>query len=174
MKPRDAHGLIGFTEHDLYVDPTDLFVAGLCNGISRVGVFSCFRYHPKLKYCEENWFDAKIVTPNQRKLSAEARKDTENVLLSRSCKLLVHETCHLLGMGHCVYMDCCMNGSGHLEEDFRQSMFLCPVDLRKLAHLLEFDPIQRYKLMKEFFTEHYSRKEVDWLEDVIQTFSVDF
>lgn len=165
IKPKDAHCLIGFTEMDLYADETDLFVAGLCSGWSRVGVFSCFRYHPNLKYSEEFWYDAKLK-PNKSSASNEA----DNLVVTRSCKLLVHETCHLLGMGHCVFMDCCMNGSGHLEEDFRQAMFLCPIDLKKLAFLLDFDPIERYKKMREFFAKHNSIKEFKWLDDVIATF----
>ena len=166
IKPNDASCLIAFTEYDLYADFTDLFVAGLCDGDLRVGVFSCFRYHPKLKYCEENWFDAKIA---KNKLDKDA-SSIYNVMLERSCKLLVHETCHLLGLEHCVYMDCCMNGSGHLEEDFRQSMFLCPVDLKKLSLIIDFDPIDRYERMREFFVKHYSKKELEWLDKVISEF----
>ena len=168
LKPKDAHCLIGFTECDLYADDTDLFVAGLCCGYSRVGIFSCFRYHPKLKYSDEFWHEAKI---SQRYTSDEiVANSIQNLLVSRSSKLLVHETCHLLGFGHCAYMDCCMNGSGHLEEDFRQSMFLCPIDLRKLSHLIDFDPIERYKKMKDFFVYNHSQREIDWLDDVIRTF----
>ena len=37
---------------------------------------------------------------------------------------------HLLGMAHCVHFACCINGSGHLAEDFAQPMFLCPICLR--------------------------------------------
>jgi archaemetzincin len=158
----------------LYADDTDLFVAGLCCGFSRVGIFSCFRYQPKLKYSEEFWYDAKLESKTKSKSSdspeATSKKDMDNLLVSRSCKLLVHETCHLVGMGHCVFMDCCMNGSGNLAEDFRQSMFLCPIDLRKLAHILKFDPIERYKKMRHFFLKFNSKKEIDWLNDVIETF----
>ena len=150
----------------MYADDTDLFVAGLCCGFSRVGIFSCFRYQPKLKYSEEFWYDAKIDS----KSKSMVKKEVENLLVSRSCKLLVHETCHLVGMGHCVFMDCCMNGSGNLAEDFRQSMFLCPIDLRKLAHILNFDPIERYRKMRDFFFKFNSKKEIDWLNDVIETF----
>ena len=40
---------------------------------------------------------------------------------------------HLLGMAHCVHFACCMNGSGHLAEDFAQPIFLCPVCLRDVC-----------------------------------------
>ena len=38
--------------------------------------------------------------------------------LQRSCRLLVHEICHLFCIDHCIFHACCMNGSGHLQEDF--------------------------------------------------------
>ena len=158
IKPKDSCGLIGLTEHDLYVENSDLFVAGLCNGDSAVGVFSSFRYNPRIRFNDENWFDVSEV---------EA-KNSDSILLTRTCKLMVHETCHLLGIDHCIYMDCCMNGSGHLEEDFRQSMFLCPVDLKKLNFIFDFDIIERYKNLKEFFKKHKCKKEIKRLEDLIK------
>ena len=30
----------------------------------------------------------------------------------------MHEIAHLLGVDHCIWYSCCMNGSGHLSEDF--------------------------------------------------------
>jgi archaemetzincin len=101
IKPHDAHCLIGFSETDLYVDDSDLFVAGLCDGSLRVGMFSCFRYNPTLSYSEEFWFKVQL----KKKIQMD-----QGLLATRSAKLLVHETCHLLGFEHCVYMDCCMNG----------------------------------------------------------------
>eukprot|EP00118_Oscarella_pearsei_P004823 m.21161 g.21161 ORF g.21161 m.21161 type:complete len:75 (+) comp28147_c0_seq1:1433-1657(+) len=50
-------------------------------------------------------------------------KERKRLILQRSCKLLVHELSHLLGVDHCVFYDCCMNGSGHLEEDFSGSIY---------------------------------------------------
>lgn len=158
IKPKDAHCLIGFTEFDFYSESSDLFVAGLCDGALRVGAFSCFRYDPALRYSEEFWYKTR---------KSNAKKEDSTLLVTRSCKLLVHETCHLLGFDHCVFMDCCMNGSGHLKEDFRQSMFLCPIDLRKLSYLIEFDPIERYEKLKGFFSRIQSNDEVEWLSKTI-------
>lgn len=70
-------------------------------------------------------------------------------------------------MEHCIYLNCCMNGSGHLEEDFEQSMFLCPIDLKKLALIVDFDLVVRYKQMKQFFDKHNAVKESQWLSSVI-------
>ena len=158
IKPKDAHCLIGFSEIDFYADSTDLFVAGLCHGNQYVGAFSCFRYNPTLKFSEEFWWDYK---------TKNVKKNETNLLLTRSCKLLVHETCHLLGIDHCVFMDCCMNGSGHLKEDFRQAMFLCPIDLKKLAYLIQFDPVERYKKLQNFFKRIKSINELKWLTKTI-------
>lgn len=104
-----------------------------------------------------------------RRTNRTTGDDLASILLVRSCKLLVHETCHLLGMEHCIYLNCCMNGSGHLEEDFEQSMFLCPIDLKKLALIVDFDLVERYKQMREFFDKHNAPKESEWLTNVINT-----
>lgn len=158
IKPKGALSLIGFTEYDIYIDESDLFVAGLCNGYLKVGVFSIFRYMPKLNYSEENWYDYSLSNDFSHKK-----------WLLRSCKLMVHETCHLLGFGHCVYKDCCMNGSGHLKEDFRQSMFLCPIDLKKLWLLLNFDIKKRYELLRQFFDLRKCNQESKLLTKILKS-----
>lgn len=164
LKPKDSCGLIGFTEYDLYAEESDLFVAGLCNGRLGVGVFSCIRYEPRLKYSEEDWFKIKIVKGKRNNLQSNY-----TTLLTRSCKLLTHETCHLLGFGHCIYMNCSMNGSGHLEEDFRQTIFLCPVDLKKLMIVLDFNITERYSKMKKFFDNHQALEESKWIQKVLES-----
>jgi predicted Zn-dependent protease len=161
IKPMDSNCLIAFTDIDLYSEESDLFVAGLCDGQMRVGTFSCYRYNPCLKYSEEKWYESKI---GNNKLKS---KKLSNLLLLRSSKLLVHETCHLLGIDHCVFFDCCMNGSGHLDEDFRQSMFLCPIDLKKLWMIFEFDIKQRYLDMLDFFEKHNCEEELNKLRKII-------
>ncbi|KAK3592952.1 hypothetical protein CHS0354_036811 [Potamilus streckersoni] len=134
--PSDAICLIALTMFDLYGDETDLFVAGMAAGNQRVAVFSLYRYDPSLSFSKENWYE---VEPDK----TVSKKDKISLLLQRGSKLLVHEICHLLGIDHCIYFDCCMNGSGHLAEDFRQSMHLCPVDLHKLHILVGFDVVER-------------------------------
>ena len=57
-----------------------------------------------------------------------------------------------------------MNGSGHLGEDFEQSMHLCPVDLRKLQTLIGFDVLERYQKLKEFFVKHKLDTEKEWTD----------
>ena len=85
---------------------------------------------------------------------AAAMDEEECVLLQRCCKLLVHEIGHLLGVGHCIHYACCMQGSGHLLEDFEQPSFLCPVCLHKMHALFHFDVHSRYEALAAFCEEH--------------------
>ncbi|KAK2143447.1 hypothetical protein LSH36_839g02006 [Paralvinella palmiformis] len=155
--PDDAICLLGLTMYDLYEDDADLFVAGMAAGNHRVGLFSLFRYNPRLAFSKEYWYD---IT----EIDSILKIPHNELMLQRGCKLVVHEICHLLGIDHCIFYLCCMNGSGHLEEDFRQPMFLCPIDLRKLHQLCGFDIIQRYEQLRGFFGKHHMEKECLWLE----------
>merc|ERR1711862_1072340 len=65
--------------------------------------------------------------------------------------------CHMLGMRHCRHYACLMNaGDACLtEDDMGNSMFLCPICLRKLMFVLSKspagkpDPFARYSAMLE-------------------------
>ncbi|KAJ7369385.1 metallopeptidase [Desmophyllum pertusum] len=92
---------------------------------------------------------SKQLDPLKKKQVSSAEVNTTQ----RSCKLLVHEIAHLFGVNHCIWFSCCMNGSGHLSEDFAQPIYLCPVDLHKLQHLCGFDVVDRYRKLLEFFQE---------------------
>lgn len=153
--PDDAICLMVLTMSDIYDTPPDLFVAGLAAGNHRVGVFSLRRYNPTLTFSKEHWYQ---ITETNAGIG-----QIERTVLQRSCKLLVHEVAHLLGVDHCIWYSCCMNGSGHLAEDFRQSMHLCPVDLRKLQHLCGFDVVKRYQRLAGFFRTHKLAEEEKWV-----------
>lgn len=155
--PDDALCLIGLTMFDLYEENPDLFVAGLAAGNQRVGVFSFFRYNPTLTFSTEFWYD---IERSQRMALAEQRQS----ILHRSCKLVVHEVCHLLGIDHCIWFSCLMNGSGHLREDFSQPMTLCPVDLHKLQTLCGFDVVDRYAGLQRFFRRCGLQREAEWVD----------
>lgn len=163
VMPPDAICLMALTMCDIYDTPPDLFVAGLAAGNHRVGVFSLRRYAPSLTFSSEHWHQ--ISKKDSRMLSQQQELRT---MLQRSCKLLVHEVAHLLGLDHCIWYSCCMNGSGHLAEDFRQSMHLCPVDLRKLQSLCGFDVVKRYQRLQEFFRTHGLVEEEMWVKERIR------
>lgn len=155
--PNDAHCLVAITLHDFYSDESDLFIAGLANGNCRVAAFSFFRYDPRLEHSEELWYDWKLKKTKSKLMS--------EIILLRSCRLLTHEIGHLLGIDHCIYYGCLMNGSGHLEEDFSQPLFLCPIDLRKLFRLVGFDVMRRYEQMLQFCTDNGFDEESKQLEN---------
>ena len=157
--PADALFVVALTMEDLYDENPDLFVAGMAAGNHRVGMFSFHRYDPAITFSPEHWYDVK-----RKKTAAVKRREHKRLVLQRSCKLLVHELAHLLGVDHCIWYDCCMNGSGHLQEDFRQSMFLCPVDLNKLQRLCGFDVVARYRGMMGYFGRHELEEERGWVE----------
>ena len=156
--PDDALCTIALTMSDLYEENPDLFVAGMASYRHRVGVFSFCRYDPSVKFSSEFWHE---ITYTKDKWLPEQKK---KMLLVRCCRLLVHEILHTLGISHCIYYECCMNGSGHLEEDFRQPMFLCPVDLHKLTHLCGFNVVQRYHKLRTFFEKLDLVNEVQWID----------
>lgn len=62
-------------------------------------------------------------------------------------KVMVHEITHMFGVKHCIYYDCCMNGSNHYDEFKARTLLLCPVCLRKLQASIKFDILQRYKAL---------------------------
>jgi archaemetzincin len=78
----------------------------------------------------------KETVVEEEELPAPARAARLKVMLRRACRLFVHEALHLLQFKHCIYHPCCMNGSGHLAEDDRQPLTLCPVDTRKLCEVM--------------------------------------
>ena len=67
----DAFCVMGITMEDLYSHQSDLFVAGMAAGGSKVAVFSFLRYHPHLSYSEELWHDyVSVVTAHPAAYSA--------------------------------------------------------------------------------------------------------
>ena len=89
---------------------------------------------------------------------------------------LLWNTCYLIGsttnyFGVQSYKLICLRENvqlnlsfaGHLDEDFRQPMYLCPVDLRKLQTLCGFNIVDRYQGLYGFFRKHGMAEEADWM-----------
>lgn len=140
--PSDAAWVLGVTAHDLYPHDTWSFVFGEALLGERVGVFSVARYDPA--------FYGKPT-------------DDPALLLRRSCKVLAHEGSHMFGVQHCVFFNCLMNGSNHLEESDRRPLHVCPVDLRKLQWALGFDLAERYRGLMAFWRETGVDDEAEWI-----------
>merc|ERR1712205_156866 len=92
----------------------------------------------------------------------------EKIMLRRCCKTIAHEIGHMHQIGHCVYYDCMMNGSGHLQEDFQQSMHLCPVDLKKLDFIIgNGNILKRYENLLSFYEQQGWNGDADWITNRI-------
>jgi archaemetzincin len=56
----------------------------------------------------------------------------------------------MFGIQHCVFFNCLMNGSNHLDESDQRPLHLCPVCLRKLHHSIRFDLSWRSLALLDF------------------------
>jgi archaemetzincin len=144
--PKDAFCLLAITMEDLYPEPSWNFVFGQALLRGRIGVYSFARYDPAF-YGEKRG------------------SDYEEVLLRRSCKILVHETAHMFGLHHCIYFKCVVNGSNHLKESDSRPMHLCPVCLRKLQHSIGFDVVNRYRHLLRFYQKVGFDNDAQWISN---------
>lgn len=143
--PDDAACMLGVTTTDLYPDPRWSFVFGQASLRARVGVCSFARYDPR--FYGERWTD-----------------DARRRILHRGCKVLAHETGHMLGIHHCVFYHCVMNGSNNLEESDARPLEPCPIDLRKLHHATDIDPIERWRRLSAVCRELGFEQDAAWYE----------
>jgi len=118
---------------DLYDNEEGNFVYGLANVINKTGVFSFARYHPQFYGIDAS------------------EEQAREVVLLRAAKVMLHEIGHMLGMLHCIYYECLMNGSNNIEETDATPLHLCPVCLRKLHFCLDFSPIDWYSNLSQFY-----------------------
>ncbi len=152
--PADAFCVLAITMDDLYPKPSWNFVFGQASLRERVGVYSFARYDPAF-------------------YGDKRGKDYEQVLLRRSCKVLVHETSHMFGLTHCIYFKCVLNGSNHLGESDSRPVHLCPVCLRKAQYSFcsvqqngtrtRFDVVNRYGNLFRFYQRIGLDDEAQWV-----------
>ncbi|MGD0089264.1 MAG: archaemetzincin [Planctomycetota bacterium] len=141
--PADALLYLGISTADLYCSELN-YVFGVAGFDKRVGVYSLCRYYP------EFWG-----------LPPGAGDDVKG--LRRACKILNHETGHMLGLHHCVFYRCSMNYSNSLQELDDTPIHYCPVCHRKLMWNLGFDPVKRYMALRDFYERHGMSAEAEWL-----------
>ncbi|UCD57650.1 MAG: hypothetical protein JSV16_00640, partial [Candidatus Hydrogenedentota bacterium] len=152
--PTDAFCVLAITMEDLYPDPTWNFVFGQASLRERVGVFSFARYDPAF-YGEKRG------------------EDYQEVLLRRSCKVLVHEMAHMFSLEHCIFFRCVINGSNHLRESDSRPLTLCPVCLRKLQFCIGFDVVDRYRSLLKFYQKVGFDHEARWVTERLKRISAD-
>jgi archaemetzincin len=144
--PRDAFCVLAITMEDLYPDPSWNFVFGQASLREGVGVFSFARYDPAF-------------------YGQERGKDYHEILLRRSCRVLVHEMAHMFSLEHCTYFRCVLNGSNHLRESDSRPLSLCPVCLRKLHFSIGFEVAGRYQGLLRFYRNIGFDPETRWVEN---------
>lgn len=169
---RNAYSRLGVTLEDIYPGDEWNYVFGQARPMERVGVFSFARHSPL-------FYEGVHATDTMGSLSSRQMLDW----MRTNRKTMVHETCHMFGILHCVYWNCLMNGSNG-PGDSAGASFLCPVCLRKLMFSLEalLGPLtpgaidDRYagmqaslrSLAEEMDPEGTAaglRKDLQWLED---------
>ena len=130
-RPDDALAYLCFTSSDLFSNATHNFVLGEAQTWERLGVWSIYRNGDPAE-------------------SEEAFRQC----LRRTMHIATHETGHILGMHHCVFHECNMNGSNHLDEALRTPTTLCPMCLRKLCWNLQVEPAAYVKKLEAFCEKH--------------------
>jgi archaemetzincin len=141
--PEDAFGVVAMTMVDLYPQESWNFVFGMASLTARVGVQSFARQDPAFfgEKRDAGW---------------------QQLALRRATWTMVHETCHMFGLTHCVYWQCIVAGSNHQAEADSRPLHPCPVCLRKLHAAIEFDPAAREtELAKVYGTVGFT-DEADW------------
>ena len=130
-RPENAVAVLGLTTIDLWPGEDWNYVFGQASLDERVGVWSLSRYGD----------------PN-------GDDNAWSKYRERTFKVAVHETGHMLGMPHCIYYECLMNGSNHLREMDSRPFWLCPECVRKVWWNCGANPAQRYASLLEFSKQH--------------------
>jgi len=136
---REQFCILGVTLEDIYPGDSWNYVFGQARMMDRVGVFSFARHHPE--------FYNGVHAKNSKLGGGEMVSWWLDCV--RTC---LHELGHLLGMRHCIYFRCLMNGNNGPGDSAGRTTFLCPVCLRKVLSVCAGDEcgtaavaVERYK-----------------------------
>jgi archaemetzincin len=146
----NCFGVMAFVTFDLYPSEHWNFVFGRGSPQNKVGVWSINRF--------------------------DSPDDNFKSCLRRTMAVASHELAHVIGLHHCIYYDCLMNGSNSGEESERRPLNLCPVCLDKLLHFLSItyrdenrdDVIQFVDKIYNFVRQYKNELKdmVEWCESV--------
>jgi archaemetzincin len=138
--PADAALYLGVTMADLWAGDLN-FVFGQGSMTNRTGVYSLRRFRAR-----------------------EGQAGVEALELRRSCQLMAHESGHLLGVWHCLFYKCVMNGVNSLGEADAAPLDLCPVCHRKVLWNLGCNAEKRYGDLLAFYRKHGLAAESEWTQ----------
>lgn len=139
--PTDTALVLGLTAVDLYPDEGWHFAYGLASYGRRVAVASTARMAPT------------GAAPDERR----------RLLHRRLLGITTHELGHALGVAHCTHYSCVMNGANHMAEVDGHPLQVCPVDLRKLDRVLDFDHPGRYRTLAALLDRLDLEADAAWL-----------
>lgn len=152
---KTAFCIMGVTLVDLYPSKDWNFAFGEAAPMKGTGVFSVARITGAW---QEAW-NAQLLEENsttkEESWSLSWKEFLQDPLaVRRALQTLVHESCHLFHLEHCVYYQCVMNGAKHLAEGDASPMHLCPVCLHKLYSAVAktrtpLDVMRRYQGLAE-------------------------
>ena len=147
-RPDDALAYVAFTSADLWTKDPDgrdwNYVFGQADLKNRLGVWSLARFG-----------------------NPESSPESFAKCLKLTLGTATHETGHILGMLHCVYFQCNMNGANNLDEARRTPLPFCPICLRKLCWNLKVDPELYLRKLLEFSAKHHLAESVTWYESAL-------
>jgi predicted Zn-dependent protease len=143
--PADAYCATAITSVDICEDRYD-YVIGKADLRSRTGIVSTARYTP-------GWDEF-------------IEDESEYGYAWRCMNVIAHEICHSLGIAHCVYYHCIMNGSDTGDD---RPIITCPICLKKVAHnigqVATFDVVTRYQKLEEVYKKNGFTNDVIWIQE---------
>lgn len=132
------------------------FTFGLSFPKLRISLFSFARYDPLFYY--QN-FD------KEKSKNNEMIQKFINILLRRSCKVLIKEICLMMGLKNCVFYRCIMNGFYSMEEFDNLPLEACPVCLRKIYAVITSRKGEKQRMLNPSILYDRWIKMKDALED---------
>jgi archaemetzincin len=123
-KPADALAVIALTTRDLWPGEHWNFVFGQADRDAHVGVWSLARFG--------------------------SLSENAGAVRRRTLQVALHETGHMLGLDHCIFYECGMDGSNSLPESDLNPIPFCPEDEAKVWWATGADPVARYQKLVAF------------------------